>query len=99
MATHSSILAWRVPRTEEPGGLQSMGPQRVRQDWVHTRVIWGTHTLPIKAEGVRTAVKGNQAPLRVSNLGLLYQLGILSGRICHTLQARQGQAVFRQIGK
>ena len=32
MATHSSILAWRVAWTEEPGGLQSMGPQRVRQD-------------------------------------------------------------------
>ena len=28
-ATHSSILAWRIPRTEEPGGLQSMGSQRV----------------------------------------------------------------------
>ena len=27
MATHPSILAWRIPRTEEPGGLQSMGPQ------------------------------------------------------------------------
>ena len=27
MATHSSILAWRIPWTEEPGGLQSMGPQ------------------------------------------------------------------------
>ena len=29
IATHSSILAWRIPRTEEPGGLQSMGSQRV----------------------------------------------------------------------
>ena len=29
MATHSSILAWRIPQTEEPGGLQSMGPQRI----------------------------------------------------------------------
>ena len=29
MATHSSTLAWRIPRTEEPGGLQSMGSQRV----------------------------------------------------------------------
>ena len=29
MATHASILAWRIPRTEEPGGLQSMGSQRV----------------------------------------------------------------------
>ena len=34
MATHSSILAWRIPWTEEPGGLQSMGSQRVGQDWV-----------------------------------------------------------------
>ena len=31
MATHSSILAWRIPQTEEPGGLQSMGSQRVKQ--------------------------------------------------------------------
>ena len=29
MATHSSILAWRIPRTEEPGGLQCIGSQRV----------------------------------------------------------------------
>ena len=29
MATHSSILAWRIPWTQEPGGLQSMGSQRV----------------------------------------------------------------------
>ena len=32
MATHSSTLAWRIPRTEEPGGLQSMGSQRVVHD-------------------------------------------------------------------
>ena len=32
MATHSSILAWRLSWTEEPGGLQSMGSQRVRHD-------------------------------------------------------------------
>ena len=32
IATHSSILAWRVPRTQEPGGLQSIGSQRVGQD-------------------------------------------------------------------
>ena len=33
MATHSSILAWRIPWTEEPGGLQFLGSQRVRHDW------------------------------------------------------------------
>ena len=32
MATHSSILAWKIPWTEEPGRLQSMGLQRVRHD-------------------------------------------------------------------
>ena len=32
MTTHSSILAWRVPWTEEPDGLQSIGSQRVRPD-------------------------------------------------------------------
>ena len=32
MATHSSILAWKISWTEEPGGLQSMGSQRVRHD-------------------------------------------------------------------
>ena len=32
MATHSSILAWRIPWMEEPGGLQSTGSQRVRHD-------------------------------------------------------------------
>ena len=37
MATHSSIPAWRIPGTEEPGGLQSMGSQRVRHDWEFLR--------------------------------------------------------------
>ena len=33
MATHSSVLAWRIPGTGEPDGLQSMGSHRVRHDW------------------------------------------------------------------
>ena len=39
-ATHSRILAWRIPWTEEPGRIQSIGSQRVRHDWsdlAHTR--------------------------------------------------------------
>ena len=36
MATHYSILAWRIPQTEDPGGLQSTGSQRVGHDWVTT---------------------------------------------------------------
>ena len=34
MATHSGIVAWEIPWTEEPGGLQFTGSQRVRHDWV-----------------------------------------------------------------
>ena len=40
MATHSSIPAWKIPWTEEPGRLQSMGSQRVGQDWVNP-LSWG----------------------------------------------------------
>ena len=46
VATHSSILAWRIPWTEEPGGLQSTGLQRVRhdwRDWAHTHA----YTCPV----------------------------------------------------
>ena len=37
MVIHSSILAWEISRTEEPAGLQSLGSQRVRHDWVTER--------------------------------------------------------------
>ena len=44
MATHSSILAWKIPRTEDPGGLQSVGLQRVEDDCVsahtHNRIYY-----------------------------------------------------------
>ena len=39
MEAHSSILAWKIPWTQEHGGLQSMGWQRVGHDWVHTRML------------------------------------------------------------
>ena len=45
MATHTSILAWRIPWTEKPGRLQSIGSQRVGHDWSEwTRVCTRTHT-------------------------------------------------------
>ena len=40
MATHSSILAWKIPCTEEPGGLQSRGSQRVGYIWATTSGAW-----------------------------------------------------------
>ena len=45
MATHSSILAWTIPQTEEPGGLQSMGLQRIRHDLeANTHIIYRFQT-------------------------------------------------------
>ena len=44
IATHSSILTWRIPWTEEPGRLQYMGLQRVRNDWA------SEHTYTYKEE-------------------------------------------------
>ena len=58
MATHSSILAWRILWTEEPGSLQSMGSQRVRHDWVtntHPQnknpLHWWPHSCPHNEDG------------------------------------------------
>ena len=53
MATHSSILTWKIPQTEEPGGLQSMGSQRVRHDWVtkHTQAIFSKIIQILKHNG------------------------------------------------
>ena len=48
MATHSSILAWRIPWTEEPGGLQSMGLQELdttEQLGIHSSSLSGNHLL------------------------------------------------------
>ena len=49
MATHSSILAWRLPGKDEPGGLQSMGSQRVRHDWT-TLTLTFTQYFPTNPE-------------------------------------------------
>ena len=61
MATQSSILAWRIPRTEEPGGLQSTGSERVRHDWeaehTHTKARWGKKGL-VQDGGGREGRKG-----------------------------------------
>ena len=52
MATHSSILVWEIPWTKEPGGLQSMGSQRIGHDWGTEPVdkVW----LPLASEPQRT---------------------------------------------
>ena len=65
MATHSSILAWRIPWTEEPGRLQSMGSQRVRHDRVTNTLLLG---FPVGASGKESACSAEA-------LGLIPGLG------------------------
>ena len=55
MATHSSTLAWRIPWTEEPGGVQSMVSQRVKHDWatnafIHVCVCVCVHHLYVESK-------------------------------------------------
>ena len=64
MATHSSILAEEIPRTEEPGGLQSLESQRVRRDWVTD-----TTTIITGMSGVTT--EGNN-PQSVNEIELIF---------------------------
>ena len=56
MAIHSSTLAWKIPWTEEPGGLQSMGSQRVGHDWV-TSLSPSLHIPPYGAHPVSRSFK------------------------------------------
>ena len=58
MATHSSILAWRIPWTEEPGGLQSTGSQRVGHDWATSLHFSNYHKLRETKEGDVTKCHG-----------------------------------------
>ena len=57
MATHSSTLAWKIPWTEEPGRLQSMGLQRVRNNWVTSLSLF-----------LSCIGEGNDNPLQCSSL-------------------------------
>ena len=52
MTTHSSIFSWRIPWTEEPGRLQSVGLQRVGHNWAtNTHTHTHTHTLTLQCSG------------------------------------------------
>ena len=69
MAAHSSILAWRIPWTEEPGRLQSTGLQRVGHDWATSpHLTKGITGFPNSSAGKETACN-------VGDLGLIPGLG------------------------
>ena len=72
MATHPSILAWRIPRTEEPGGIQSMGSQRVGHNWVTSLSFFLYPEIDHRGETI-------SLPLR-SRLGQRHEVTKLRGR-------------------
>ena len=67
MATHSSVLAWRIPGTGEPGGLPSMGSHRVGHDWSNLAAaayIWKRNFIPqIKFNPQGFTVSGRKNPM------------------------------------
>ena len=58
MATHSSVLAWRIPGTGEPGGQPSMGSHRVKHDWSDLAAVAGLY-IPCNSPGQNTGVDSN----------------------------------------
>ena len=54
MATHSSVLAWRIPGTGEPSGLPSMGSHRVGHDWSDLAAAAEVQTKPVTGSGMET---------------------------------------------
>ena len=68
MAIHSSIFAWRIPWTEEPGRLQSIGLQRVGHDWndlAHMHDVWETIAVVLQLQNENPAVDIHEAVANV----------------------------------
>ena len=71
MAIHSSILSWRIPWTEKPDGLQSVGSQRVRHDWETNTHILFLQKKKKKVIGILIGIALNQAILLGSDILIL----------------------------
>ena len=72
MAIHSSTIAWKIPRTEKPGRLQSMGSQRVRNDCdftftFHLQIVSDVQQVKSLAQG-KTSYKWQSCDLSSSNM-------------------------------
>ena len=75
MAAHSNILAWEIPWTEEPGGLQSMGLQRVGYDSTH--VYHYIYIIPVYTQIYNGIYNGNTySYIYILNLFLIKLMGI-----------------------
>ena len=96
MITHSSILAWKIPWTEEPGGLKFMGSQRFGHDysdWAHTQYEWSSF-YTFYYLFLIIGIKGIHIP--IMNLVCLKQVKLL-GKKTNSRQASQWKFGFRFI--
>ena len=75
MASHASTLAWKIPWTEEPGGLQSMGSQRVRHDRVTNTFAFTFHSV----FGPLRWLSGKESTCNAGDVGSTPGLGRWSG--------------------
>ena len=89
-ATHSSVLAWRIPGTGEPGGLPSMGSHRVRHNWSDLAAAAACCLKLLRFRGSQQGVRASQVAIEIKNLpanagdsrevGLILELGRSPGR-------------------
>ena len=109
MAIHSSNLAWKIPWTEEPDRLQSMGSQRVGHDWAnsclkleksspgrdHCSPAWwsGSMLAPWSLGPLRVTLPWG-IPLQVSGQG--WRWGLLAGNGSHQLSLTRGSQLYLQ---
>ena len=79
MATHSSTLDWKIPWMEEPGSLQSMGLQRVRQDWATslTSLSWERERISRLWENMTMEIKANFNAMSQKYIGTHYLLKLI----------------------
>ena len=91
MATHSSMLVWRIPWTEEPGGLQSMGSQRVGHDWATS-----LHFTSIGASGTLGVHKILSSSLSVAAAKMLFAFSVLFFPVC-TVEFSRSYMILQQI--
>ena len=97
MATHSSILAWRIPWTEEPGGLQSTGPQRVGHNWERVSTHTHTHTLKLQLRQTMMAIRQQQ--LSSFQKWIKSELVMMTRSPTHTMLRNRPQWVTPTSGK
>ena len=71
MATHSSVLAWRIPETGEPGGLPSMGSHRVGHNWsdLAAAAAWDLEGFPGGSDGKAIQKTDTEEPICGEGMG------------------------------